>query len=102
MLCNPEVIEVDQDPLGRCGRVIRPQDRRFAMAKELEDGTLAVGLFNRGPVPAAVAVTWEELGVKGPQRVRDLWRHRDLGEADGRFSAMVPRHGGVLVRLAPK
>ena len=37
----------------------------------------------------------------GKQTVRDLWRQKDLGQFEGRFSAAVPRHGVVLVRLTP-
>ena len=42
---------------------------------------------------------WADLGLKGKQIVRDLWRQQDLGEYDGEFKASVARHGVVLVRL---
>jgi len=67
----------------------------------LEDSSLAVGLFNLGPVPAEVEVRWSVLGLSGPQRVRDLWRQRDLGRFEDRFAATVPAHGVVLVRMFP-
>jgi alpha-galactosidase len=48
LLSNDEVIEVDQDPLGKPGcRVSRTGDTEV-WKRELEDGTIAVGLFNRG------------------------------------------------------
>ena len=73
-----------------------------ALVKRLEDGTVAVGLFNIGEEPSTVTVTWEQAGVQGPQRVRDLWRHKDLGVFSDRFSAAdIPRHGVVVVRLFP-
>jgi len=99
VLCNPEVIEVDQDPLGQCGRVVHLDEERFLMVKDLEDGSKAVGLFNRGEMPAKVVATWKDVGVQGPQRVRDLWRQQDLGQMQERFEADVPRHGVVLVRI---
>ena len=31
--------------------------------------------------------------------VRDMWLQKDLGRASGKFSAVVPRHGAVLVKM---
>ncbi len=102
MLCNPEVIEVNQDPLGQSGAVSHLDEFTFLMVKDLEDGSQAVGLFNRGEFPAKVTAPWPVLGRKGPARVRDLWRQRDMGEFDRSFSAEVPRHGVALVRVFPE
>lgn len=101
VLCNPEVLEVDQDELGQCGRVIPLGKKTFVMVKDLADGSKAVGLFNRGPVPARVTAVWSELGLGGAQRVRDLWRQQDLGVFEKTFEAGVPRRGGVLIRVWP-
>jgi alpha-galactosidase len=62
---------------------------------------VAVGLFNRGERKENVRASWAELQIKGKQRVRDLWRQKDLGVFKDRFETMVPRHGVVLVRLFP-
>lgn len=99
VLCNPEVIDVDQDPLGKSARVILRSDECFVMVKGLEDGSKAVGLFNRGEMPATVMATWQDVEVNGRKRVRDLWREKDLGRFSGEFSANVGRHGCVLVRI---
>ena len=98
VLCNPEMIEVNQDPLGQCARVVRLGDTTFAMVKDLEDGSKAVGLFNSGEFPATVTASWAALGISGSQRVRDLWRQQELGMQRDGFSAPVPRRGGVVVR----
>jgi alpha-galactosidase len=101
VLCNPEVIGVDQDPLGQCGRVVPLSEDTFLMVKDLADGTKAVGLGNRGEFPAKVTATWRDVSLSGRQTVRDLWRQKDLGRFKGQFTAEVPRHGVVLVRLRP-
>jgi hypothetical protein len=32
-----------------------------------------------------------------------MWLHKDLGGANDRFSALVPRHGALLVKIgAPR
>jgi alpha-galactosidase len=102
VLCNAEVIEVDQDPLGRQGRPVVRDDATLVLAKPLEDGSLAVGLFNLDEVARPIAVSWSQLELKGPQRARDLWRQKDLGVFDGQYTAPVARHGVVLLRLWPK
>jgi alpha-galactosidase len=101
ILCNPEVIEVDQDPLGQCARVIKLNEEAVLFVKDMEDGSKAVGLCNRGEREIEITAKWADLGLKGPQRVRDLWRQKDLGEFNDAFTAKVGRHGTFLIRLWP-
>ena len=99
LLTNDEVLEVSQDPLGRqAGRVAR-KDGLEVWAKDMEDGSKAVGLFNRGEMETTVTAKWSDLKLSGKHLVRDLWRQKDLGVFEEEFSAKVPRHGVVLVRL---
>ena len=67
----------------------------------MEDGSKAVGLFNRGPAETTVTAKWSDLGITGSQTVRDLWRHQDAGKFDDSFTATVPSHGVVLVKISP-
>ena len=46
ILCNEEVIDIDQDSLGKQAKIIRKNDQELVLAKPLEDGSVAVGLFN--------------------------------------------------------
>jgi alpha-galactosidase len=102
LLENDEVIDVDQDPLGRPGRRVALNDHCEVWARDLEHGSKAVGLFNRGEMPATVVATWTDLGLSGKQIVRDLWRQQDLDTCQDQFKTTVPRHGVVLVRLRPE
>ena len=100
LLCNDEVIEVNQDPLGRMARCIATRGETRIYAKEMSDGSMAVGFFNLGDETVPVSTSWNELKLIGPRRVRDLWRQKDLGRyADG-FSADIPRHGCILIRVS--
>ena len=101
LLTNDEVLEVNQDPLGRQGRRASQDSTLEVWAKDLADGSTAVGLFNRGEMAAKVTARWEDLGLKGRRAVRDLWRQKDLGTFTGELSATVARHGAVLVKLTP-
>ncbi len=99
LLGNREVLAVDQDPLGRAAGRLAADPWWEVWARPLADGTMAVGLFNRAPVEQGVSVNWSQLGVSGSQQVRDLWEHRDVGTFANGFTAMVPRHGVVLVKV---
>ena len=101
VLCNAEVIEIDQDALGRQAKPIVQTDRMFILAKPMEDGSLAVGLFNLDWVAGQISVSFSQLDIEGPRRVRDLWRHKDTGVFEEKFEAEVPRHGVVLLRFFP-
>jgi alpha-galactosidase len=99
VLCNAELIDVDQEPLGKQARIVRHTGGELVLSKPLEDGSTAVGLFNLGSKPARLSVSWSELGLSGPQRVRDLWRQKNLADARETYEAQVPRHGVSIVRL---
>ena len=67
----------------------------------MEDGSMAVGLFNRGEYENSVKVNWKDLGISDNQTVRDLWRQKDVGKFNNSFTAKVARHGAMLIRVIP-
>ncbi|MEI6139000.1 MAG: putative Ig domain-containing protein [Mariniphaga sp.] len=99
ILCNPEVIDIDQDILGKSGKVTLLPNNCFIMVKELADGSRAVGLFNRGKVAVEVTADWKTLQLSGKQMVRDLWRQKDLGIFQDKFSSLVPAQGVAMVKI---
>jgi len=99
LLTNDEVLEVNQDPLGRQGARRATHGPLEVWSRPLADGTIAVALFNRGEGEAEASADWSELDLRGPQPVRDLWQHQDLGKCEGVFRARVPAHGAVLVKI---
>ena len=100
LLTNDEVLGVSQDPLGRQAGRVAKRDSAQVWAKDMEDGSKAVGLFNLGEDEQPVRVNWSELGLKGRHKVRDLWRQTDLGKFSDGFETPVPRHGVVLVKIS--
>lgn len=99
LLSNDEVLEVNQDALGKTASRRSHDGRTEVWARPLWDGTIAVGLFNRGQHAAKVTAVWADLGLKGSQPVRDLWQQKDLGAFTDSFSATVPQHGAVLLKI---
>lgn len=101
LLTNDEVLDVNQDPLGRQAVRVQHDDTQEVWAKTMSDGSTAAGLFNRGCLTRTVTLPFAPLGLKGPHRLRDLWRQKDLGVAADTFTAEIPGHGVLLLKLAP-
>ncbi len=102
ILINREVIAVDQDPEGIEGHRVAEEGPLEVWMKPLSDGSRAVGLFNRETGEGRITVNFNDIGIHGPARVRDLWEHRTLGIYQGSFSATVPTHGVVMVKVTPE
>jgi alpha-galactosidase len=99
LLTNDEVLEIDQDPLGKQATRVASHGEVDVYLKPLEDGSKAIGLFNRGSTTTTGLADWSDLGLTGKQRVRDLWRQKDLGTFDEKFETEVPPHGVVLIKV---
>jgi alpha-galactosidase len=107
VLTNDEVLDVNQDPLGKPAGRIALNGQTEVWARPLFDGTTAVGLFNRSRQEAKVKVSWSELKREGPRPargypVRDLWQHKDLGEQADGYEANVPPHGVELIKVGKR
>jgi alpha-galactosidase len=100
ILMNKEVIAIDQDRLGKQGVRVAQEGNVEVWAKPLADGGHAVGLFNRGDSAAKVTARWSDIGVKGSHKVRDLWKHAELGRIADQYIAEVPSHGVAMIRIA--
>lgn len=103
ILTAPEVLEVNQDPRGVQGYKVYNDDGREIYNKPLHDGTTAVLLLNKNSEPADITVTWDMIGLSGRQKVRDLWRRKNLGHYSGSFTAEnLPQHGHMLLKVGSK
>jgi len=101
VLCNAEVIDINQDPLGKQARIIKQDHRQFVLAKPLEDGSVALGLFNLSARPLRMEISLADLGLPENCHLRDAWRQVNLPDAQATVAAMVPCHGVALLRLMP-
>jgi len=101
ILTNPEAIAVDQDPLGVQGHRVAQEGQLEVWVKPLADGSKAVGLFNRGESVMPVTAYFRDVGVGDEALIRDLWEKRDLGVHHSSFTAQVPSHGVVMIKVKP-
>jgi alpha-galactosidase len=103
ILMNAEVIAIDQDRAAKPARRLKQEGNIEILERPLEDGSIAVGIFNRGDADDDGSFSWDSL-MMGPGRknlrVRDLWKHQAVS-ADGEgYTAHVPSHGVVLLRIS--
>ncbi len=103
ILTNKEMIAVDQDPLGIQGHRVRKDGEQEIWSKQLSDGSRAVALLNRGAGEQEMTANWTDIGYPESlsAQVRDIWNHKDLGKKSGSFSATVPSHGVVVIKVKP-
>lgn len=103
ILTNPEVIAVNQDPLGKQGTVVAtPSANLEVWSKQLSGtNTRAVALFNRSESATSMTVQWSQIGLPaGAANVRNLYTRADLGSFTGSYTATsVPRHGIVMLKI---
>ncbi|HQQ92002.1 MAG TPA: hypothetical protein PLU38_09070, partial [Kiritimatiellia bacterium] len=85
---------------GRQAVRVQHDDAQEVWAKTMSDGSTVAGLFNRGCLTRTVTLPFASLGLKGPCRLRDLWRQKDLGVATDTFETEIPGHGVLLLKLA--
>jgi alpha-galactosidase len=100
VLRNPRLIAVNQDRLGAGGRRVRDDGDAEVFAKTLSDGSVAVGLINRGGGTSTISTTAAQIGLTGGSfTLTDLWTGATSGST-GQISASVPAHGSAVFRVS--
>lgn len=99
VLRNQRLLAVNQDPLGAGGRRVRDDGATEVFAKPLSDGSVAVGLFNRGDGTATVSASAAQIGLTGGSfTLTDLWTGA-TSDTSGQITASVPAHGVTAFRI---
>jgi len=104
LLTNDEVIEINQDPLGKEAVCVQTIGDLRIYVKKLEDGSCAVGFCNFGfEIVALSYKDFDKLGINGQFLVRDLWRQKDISMLEtknGQLELKVPVHGVLLYKFS--
>jgi alpha-galactosidase len=100
LLTNKDVIAIDQDRAGRQGDRVSAVGPVEIWVRPLADGSKAIGIFNRHPGPMNATVDFSQLGFSRTAKVRDLWQQKDLGLLGPTYSAKIPGHGVLLLRVS--
>ncbi|WHT22770.1 ricin-type beta-trefoil lectin domain protein [Crossiella sp. CA-258035] len=100
ILRNSRLLAVNQDRLGLGGKRVRDDGATEVFAKPLADGSVAVGLFNRGGGAATISTTAAQIGLAGGSfTLTDLWTGVTAASS-GQISANVPAHGVAVYRVS--
>lgn len=99
LLTNDEVLAIDQDALGKPAQQRIKTDKYQVWVKELEDGNIAIGIFNMSNEYQDIRLAFNDLGIKENCTVRDLWIQQDIASLSNSYSCKVPSHGVSLVKL---
>ncbi|MDR5728203.1 MAG: glycoside hydrolase family 27 protein [Terriglobia bacterium] len=100
ILLNKEVIAVDQDRRGIQGDRVSATGPFEIWMKPLAGGAKAVALFNRSESAYPITVQFKAVGFDGAVHARDLWSGKDLGTLHGSYTALVPKHGVVMLQVS--
>ena len=100
MLTNRDVIAVDQDKLGMQGDRVSTEGPIEFWSRTLADGSKAVGIFNRQDKPLSASVDFGKIGFSGGVKARDLWLGKDLGTLPSAYTAVIPGHGVLFLKVS--
>jgi alpha-galactosidase len=103
ILSSPELIAVDQDPLGAQAEVVRDADGTMVLTRPLADGDRAVALYNATDTTALIAIDAADAGLPpaAAYRMTDLWTG-EVTQTAGVISASVAAHASGVFRVAPQ
>lgn len=111
ILTNKEVIAVNQDKLGEQARRFMDMGEKEIWAKPLANGELAVCFLNRTESVWKLDYDWhkqtiyfaDEVNIhKKEYKIRDLWKHQDIGTTKAHTQYEIVPHGVLMVRLSQK
>jgi alpha-galactosidase len=97
LLCNDEVIAVNQDRLGKPAAIAIRQDNWEVQIKPLFDGSYAVGVFNLSDQDGmSPELEFARYGFNGEVKIRDLWAKRDWDGRRTKLAVAVEAHCAKL------
>ncbi len=69
--------------------------------RDLNDGSKAVGIFNRTNNAISMALNLRDIGLTGKFSARQIWEGKDIGMMAGPREWTIPSHGALLLKLQP-
>ena len=68
-------------------------------SKPLSDGSKAVALFNRGELETSITLKMSDVNLGTAVKLHDVWGDKDITVLNGTYTAVVPKHGVVFLRI---
>ena len=105
IMTHDEFIALDQDRMGQQAELISDKNDMFVLAKDLENGDVAISVTNLSNKKKAYSFDFSQIGaldVNTEYFVRDLWFRKDLGTCRGGLDTEVASHATKVFRLSKK
>jgi alpha-galactosidase len=121
LLTNTELIAINQDALGKQGFKIKDYGELEVYYKPLQNGEMAICIFNRFNHPVTVEMDWntfqvtttregkvmqlplnidrKEIYLDGVYSVRDVFEKKDTGTTARNLKREIPSHDVIVFRL---
>lgn len=100
LLTNKEAIAIDQDSMGKQGYKIKDEENFEIYLKPLSNGDNAICFFNRGGQQKTIDINWSEYKITNNLKIRDVWKHINVGTTLTNFKATLAPHDVVMLRLS--
>lgn len=99
-LNNNEVLEVNQNSV-KNRLIYKLWDQKIIwMAEDPRTGDKYLALFNTGDKPQDVSFVFESENLQSKYKIRDLWKHEEMGIFEKIYSVNLPPHGAGLYRMS--
>lgn len=102
LVSNPELIAVNQDPLGLQAYVVQNNGSGYVLVKDIIEkrgDSRAAALYNPSDSACRFSVPLEALEFKGKARIRDLNRREDLGVIKDSLVMEIPPHSAKILKI---
>ncbi|MBW2962725.1 glycoside hydrolase family 27 protein [Mesonia aestuariivivens] len=111
ILTNKEMIAINQDPLGIQGFKYKTIGEVEVWFKPLQNKEWAVTFLNRGNEEQKITFDWKNEKVmdelnnlaanfnETTYKLRDVWKHKSVGNTKNRIKLTIPAHNVVTYRL---
>lgn len=96
IMTNPELIALNQDPLGLQAYVAAKDGEVYILVKDVQTRygkTRAVAFYNPSDNAQKPTLNFVDVDLAGTVKVRDLVAHEDLEDAQDMMNVEVPKHG---------
>jgi len=100
ILTNPEILAIDQDPLGQQARPVYKSGGIRVYVKHLSDGSLAVAVLNISSNEKKFDLKASLLEVKDKWNVHDVWKHQDVGTLIDKLPLTIQSHETLVLKLS--
>ncbi len=100
ILTNPEMLALDQDPLGEQAKPVYKMGCIRVYLKQLSDGSVAVAVLNTSAGEKKFDLRASMLDIQSVWRVRDLWKHEEAGAFKDKWALTVQPHQTIVLKLS--